>query len=143
MVGRQPLELDILGPNPSSAARYHSAPCSVRRKGRVYRSRAPTGARAIDRYRIVPVNKMKFFYVYVLKSLKKNFIYVGYTENLKQRFGEHNSGQSKSTKPYLPFDLIHYEAYKNMTDAKRREKYLKTNRGKTTLKMMLKEYFGS
>ncbi len=86
---------------------------------------------------------MNFYYVYVLKSLVKDFIYIGYTENLKKRFGEHNSGQNTSTKPYLPYEIIHYEAYKNMTDAKRREKYLKGNRGKTTLKTMLKEYFDS
>ena len=83
---------------------------------------------------------MKFYYVYVLKSLSHDFIYIGFTENLKQRFKEHNSGQSQSTKPYLPFNLIHYEAYKNIKDAKRREEYLKTNRGKTTLRTMLKEH---
>ncbi len=88
-----------------------------------------------------PSNEMKFFYVYVLKSINKDFIYIGYTENLKQRFQEHNSGESKSTRPYLPFELIHYEAYKNMGDAKRREKYLKTNKGRTTLMTMLSEYF--
>lgn len=80
---------------------------------------------------------MKFYFVYVLKSLHHEFIYIGFTENLKQRFGDHNSGKSKSTKPYLPYVLIHYEAYKNIKDAKRREEYLKTNRGKTTLKTML------
>lgn len=84
---------------------------------------------------------MKFYYVYILKSFSHNFIYIGFTENLKQRFEEHNSGKSKSTKPYLPYDIIHYEAYKNIKDAKRREEYLKTNRGKTTLKTMLKEHF--
>jgi len=84
---------------------------------------------------------MKFYYVYVLISLSHNFIYIGFTENLKQRFKEHNNGESKSTKPYLPYDLIHYEAYRNIKDAKRREEYLKTNRGKTTLKTMLKEHF--
>jgi putative endonuclease len=84
---------------------------------------------------------MKFFYVYVLKSLTKNFIYIGYTENLKQRFKEHNSGESKSTRPYLPYEIVHYEAYRNMEDAKRREHYLKTNKGKTALKTMLVEYF--
>lgn len=84
---------------------------------------------------------MKFYYVYVLKSISHDFIYIGYTENLKQRFKEHNSGESKSTKPYIPYDIIHYEAYKNIKDAKRREEYLKTNRGKTTLNTMLKEYF--
>jgi len=84
---------------------------------------------------------MKFYYVYVLHNKNKRFIYIGYTENLKKRLEEHNSGKSKSTKPYIPLDLIFYEAYKNIKDAKRREEYLKTNRGKTTLRTMLKKYF--
>jgi putative endonuclease len=84
--------------------------------------------------------QMKFFYVYVLKSLKKNFIYVGFTSDLKRRVEEHNSGSEFSTKPYTPFDLIHYEAYRNEKDAKRREMYFKTTKGKTTMKTMLREY---
>lgn len=84
---------------------------------------------------------MSFFYVYVLRSLKFDFIYIGYTDNLKRRFKEHNSGLVLSTKHYHPLKLIHYEAYKNQKDAKRREEYLKTNKGKTTLKTMLKEFF--
>lgn len=85
--------------------------------------------------------QMKFFYVYILKSLSKNFIYVGFTSNLRKRFKEHNSGSEFSTKPYIPFELIHYEAYKSEEDAKRREMYFKTTKGKTTLKTMLKDYF--
>ncbi|OGM69159.1 hypothetical protein A2897_05045 [Candidatus Woesebacteria bacterium RIFCSPLOWO2_01_FULL_44_24b] len=84
---------------------------------------------------------MKFYYVYILHNPQKDFIYIGYSECLKQRYTQHNNGESKSTKAYLPLELIHYEAYKNINDAKRREMYLKTNRGKTTLKTMLKEYF--
>lgn len=85
---------------------------------------------------------MKFFYVYLLRSINKpDWIYVGYTENLKERLKEHNSGDSKSTAYYKPFELIHYEAYRNRKDAKRRELYLKTTKGKTTLRTMLKEYF--
>jgi len=84
---------------------------------------------------------MKFYYVYVLYNKIKNFIYIGYSEDLKRRLKEHNSGLSKSTKPYIPLEIIHYEAYKNIKDAKRREEYLKTNRGRTTLMTMLKEYF--
>ena len=84
---------------------------------------------------------MKFFYVYVLYNRAKNFIYIGYSEDLKQRIKEHNDGRSKSTKGYTPLELIHYEAYVNMKDAKRREEYLKTNRGRATLMTMLKEYF--
>jgi len=84
---------------------------------------------------------MKFYYVYVLYNKTQDFIYIGYSTNLRQRFQEHNDGKSKSTKHYVPLNLIHYEAYRNSKDAKRREEYLKTNRGRTTLLTMLKEYF--
>jgi len=85
---------------------------------------------------------MKFFYVYVLRSLsKKDYIYVGFTTDLKRRLTEHNSGSEFSTKPHIPYDLIFYEAYLNVKDAKRREEYFKTTKGKTTLRTMLKEYF--
>lgn len=84
---------------------------------------------------------MKFYYVYVLHNADKNFIYIGFSEDLKSRVPYHNAGKVQSTKPYLPLELIHYEAYKSKADAKRRELYLKTNRGKTTLKTMLREYF--
>jgi putative endonuclease len=84
---------------------------------------------------------MKFYYVYVLYNKAKHFIYIGYSEDLKQRVVSHNKGENKSTKAYLPLELIHYEAYRSMEDAKRREKYLKSNKGKTTLMTMLKSYF--
>lgn len=84
---------------------------------------------------------MKFYYVYVLHNLQKDFIYIGYSGDLKERYKSHNKGEVTSTKAYLPLQLIHYESYKNIKDAKRREKYLKTNHGKTTLITMLKEYF--
>lgn len=84
---------------------------------------------------------MKFYYVYVLKSLRRDFIYVGFTHDLKRRAKEHNNGEELSTKHYAPFELIHYEAYRNEKDAKRREEYFKTTKGKTILGTMLREYF--
>ncbi len=86
---------------------------------------------------------MKFYYVYVLQNKIKDFIYVGYSEDLQERLKYHNSGQVTSTKFYIPLEIIHYEAYSDMKDAKRREEYLKTNRGRTTLVTMLKEYFNN
>jgi putative endonuclease len=83
------------------------------------------------------------FYVYILKSKHRDFIYTGFTSNLKKRFQEHNNKQELSTKAFAPFDLIHYEAYKTKQDALRRERYLKTTKGKTTLKTMLKSYFSN
>jgi len=82
-----------------------------------------------------------FYYVYLLKSLKNNSLYVGYTGDLRKRFAEHNRGKNFSTKPYCPWQLIHYEAYLDKQDAMRREKYLKTSQGTRLLKRMLKEYF--
>lgn len=86
---------------------------------------------------------MKFYYVYVLEIKVKNFVYVGYSEDLKARHKIHNVGGVTSTKHYIPLELIHYEAYKHMQDAKRREQYFKTTKGKVTLKQMLKEYFST
>ncbi|MBF8249911.1 MAG: excinuclease subunit protein, putative endonuclease [Candidatus Levybacteria bacterium] len=84
---------------------------------------------------------MKFYYVYILHNFAKKFIYIGFSEDLKTRVASHNKGENKSTKSYGPLELIHYEAYRNMKDAKRRELYLKSNKGRTTLITMLKEYF--
>ena len=65
------------------------------------------------------------FYVYVLKSLKDNKLYIGYTNDLKRRFKEHNDGENVSTKSRRPFVLIYYEAYLSQKDAREREKKLK------------------
>ncbi|MFZ1291348.1 MAG: GIY-YIG nuclease family protein [Melioribacteraceae bacterium] len=41
---------------------------------------------------------MKFYYVYILLSLKDEKHYTGFTNNLKRRFEEHNTGKVQSTK---------------------------------------------
>lgn len=84
---------------------------------------------------------MNFYYVYILQSLKLDWIYVGSTSDLRKRFKSHNDGENLSTKGYVPFKLIFYEAYLSKKDALRREEYFKTTKGKTTLRTMLKEYF--
>ncbi len=82
------------------------------------------------------------FYNYVLQSKKdKSHIYIGYTEDLRNRFIKHNQGLNKSTKPYIPWKLIYYEACINEQDSKRRERYLKTTQGRRLLKRRLKEYY--
>jgi len=83
---------------------------------------------------------MKFYYVYVLKSMKDYKNYVGYTEDLKLRFEQHNKGLVKSTKNRRPLILIYYEACLNQQDATHREKYLKTHHGKMFIKNRLKSY---
>jgi putative endonuclease len=81
------------------------------------------------------------YYVYILLSLKDNKLYVGCTNNLKNRFKRHNEGLIKSTKSRRPLILIHYEAFLDKHDAFTREQGLKTGWGRNQLKKMLKNYF--
>lgn len=80
------------------------------------------------------------FYAYVLKSSKGGKLYTGYTNDLKRRLKEHNSGVSTYTRYRGPYVLIYYEACLNEYDAKAREIYLKSGRGKLFLKSRLKRY---
>jgi putative endonuclease len=82
----------------------------------------------------------KFYYTYILRSLKTNRWYTGYTGDLKKRFKEHNSGYNFSTKLNRPFDLIYYEACLSEDDAEAREKFLKSGPGKRYLKNRLKRF---
>jgi putative endonuclease len=77
------------------------------------------------------------YYVYILLLSNKQF-YIGYTNNLKRRLNEHKSGKDKFTKKYLPIKLIFCEVFCNEKDARKRERYFKTNKGKFALKAILK-----
>jgi len=79
------------------------------------------------------------FSVYVLLSLKDNNFYVGYTTDLSRRLDEHFQGRNTSTAPRRPFVLMHAENYLAKADAERRENYLKTAKGRRTLRLMLAE----
>ena len=83
------------------------------------------------------------FYVYILQSQKDNRLYIGKTNNLKNRLQEHNSGKSAYTKKYIPWDIIYYEAHTNEQDMTRREMYLKTTQGHRAIKNMLREHFSN
>lgn len=65
------------------------------------------------------------YYTYVLKSKVDGSTYIGYTSDLRERVKEHNSGKTRSIKHKIPLELVYYEAYKNKTDARKREIELK------------------
>ncbi len=67
------------------------------------------------------------YYVYVLQSEINREIYVGSANDLKHRFQDHNNGKVFSTKRYIPWKLIYYEAYQTEKLARMREKRLKHN----------------
>lgn len=70
----------------------------------------PPNRRAVDA-------NMSMFYV--LKSLKDNKLYTGFSKNLKRRIEFHNEGL-------------------NEDDARRRERFLKSGRGREILKEQIK-----
>ena len=77
--------------------------------------------------------------VYVLLSRNDHNFYVGYTTDLPRRFEEHAQGRNSSTAPRRPFLLVFCEFYLAKPDATRRETYLKTAKGRRTLRLMLSE----
>jgi len=79
------------------------------------------------------------FYTYILLSLSDHKFYIGYSSNLKQRIKDHNEGKNISTEPRRPFKLIYYEAHLSKVDAMRREKYFKTDKGKSSLRLILRD----
>jgi len=82
---------------------------------------------------------MIFYYVYILLSLKDRLFYIGYTNNLKRRLIQHQTGQNISTSKRLPFELVYFEAHRSKKDALRREKYFKTTKGKVTLRQSMSD----
>jgi putative endonuclease len=77
--------------------------------------------------------------VYSIKSIHRNYIYVGMTTDLERRLKEHNRGYSKTTKPYAPFEVILIEEFETRAEARAREIFLKTTSGKRFLRKLLTE----
>jgi putative endonuclease len=78
-------------------------------------------------------------YTYVLLSEKDLEWYTGSTRDLKTRVRQHAEGRVFSTARRRPLKLIYYEACMNPVDAFRRERFLKTGKGKRFLNNRLAE----
>jgi len=70
------------------------------------------------------------FWVYILYSNAFNRFYVGMTTNLEVRLNTHNSGQVKSTKAFVPWEIMYFEEFGTRNEARNREKYLKSATGR-------------
>ncbi|MFH1414187.1 MAG: GIY-YIG nuclease family protein [Candidatus Omnitrophota bacterium] len=79
------------------------------------------------------------YYIYAIKSNLHNRIYVGLTQDLESRLREHNSGRTKSTKYYRPWEMFYIEEASSLKIAREREKKLKSGYGKELLKELLRD----
>jgi putative endonuclease len=77
------------------------------------------------------------FYSYVLQSLTNGGLYVGMSNNPQRRLAEHNQGLQRSTRQRRPFRLIHVEAHGTRLEARTRERYWKSGRGREVLKELV------
>jgi putative endonuclease len=78
------------------------------------------------------------FYVYVLRSKKDKGLYIGFTDNLKIRFKEHQESKVESTQYRRPLELIYYESYKDKSIARKRERQLKSGKANMALRKRLR-----
>jgi len=74
------------------------------------------------------------YFVYAIDSLSRNYTYIGLSDNVERRLDEYNKGKNKTTKPYRPFKLFYTEKFETRTEARQKEKYLKSGIGREYLK---------
>jgi putative endonuclease len=66
------------------------------------------------------------FYVYVLASRYRGTLYVGVSNDISRRVGEHRLGAVKAfTQRYKVHHLVYFEAYDSILEARARERVLK------------------
>jgi putative endonuclease len=71
------------------------------------------------------------FTVYVLYSIKHDKIYIGFSSNIEARLAAHNADNGKGyTHAYRPWKVIHTERFETKAEAQKREKQLKSAKGR-------------
>src|SRR5262245_66320348 len=77
------------------------------------------------------------FYVYILASRYGGTLYVGVTNDLSRRIGEHMSGVIPGfTKKYKVHRLVYYEEFGSILEARTRERTLKRWRREWKFKLI-------
>ncbi len=81
---------------------------------------------------------MEEFVVYILFSENYGKTYVGFTSNLIERFKSHNYLSKKGyTIKFRPWQVIYVEFFTTKSEALKREKILKTGKGREFIKEMI------
>jgi len=66
------------------------------------------------------------FYTYILQSKKNNAYYIGSSKDVNARLSLHNGLKVKSTKRYAPWEVVYYEQFETLSEARRRELQIKS-----------------
>ena len=75
------------------------------------------------------------FFVYSLYSKSFDKIYIGFSTDVQKRLAAHNDERNTGwTSKYRPWEIIYTEEFENKTEALKREKQLKTSRGRSFIR---------
>lgn len=79
--------------------------------------------------------------VYVLRGKsERNYLYKGSCRNLPKRLRDHRAGRVSKTKNKKPLELVYFEYCNNYTEARKRENFFKTGKGREFLKARVAEW---
>ncbi len=68
--------------------------------------------------------------LYILHSESLGKYYVGFTNDLPRRLGEHNRKKGKFTDVGIPWILVYNESFESKKEAMDREQYIKSRKSK-------------
>lgn len=82
--------------------------------------------------------RAKIIFIHDIKPMnnfkKFNRFYKGSCKDLNKRLEQHNSGDTTSTRPFIPWSIIYSEEFETRKEALKREKYFKSAAGRRFLK---------
>ena len=82
------------------------------------------------------------YYVYILKSLKTERFYIGYSNDIQARLVRHNAGATPSTKSGRPWRIVYYEKFSTKTDAIKREREIKKQKSREYILKLIEAFKG-
>ncbi len=82
-------------------------------------------------------NPLAVYFMYILQSEATGRFYVGHCQDLAVRLGEHNRGQSKSTRSGKPWKLVYFEGFETKSEAVRREMQVKSWKSAEAIRNLL------
>jgi len=76
---------------------------------------------------------------YIIYSNKYGRYYIGSAEKAEERLEKHNKKKVRSTKGFVPWELIYKESFENRAEAFKRERQLKSHKGGRAFKELLRK----
>ncbi|HEX5167895.1 MAG TPA: GIY-YIG nuclease family protein [Cyclobacteriaceae bacterium] len=78
------------------------------------------------------------YYIYILYSSSCDKYYVGHTDSLGDRLGQHNAGQGDSfTRLCLPWSMVYHEVFPDRSSAMKREREIKSKKSRKYIEWLI------